>query len=83
MQELTVEQMRDFLPLAERLSPENLFRDGTASRQEAIRAKAEVMRQWRRLESRHGIKVSEADVWAARMEERGWQAGISVRRCDS
>lgn len=60
---LTEEAKQEFQSLACRLSPENLHCDGEVSRAEAKRRHAQIMREWRDLESQVGRKVSEDEVW--------------------
>jgi hypothetical protein len=65
---MTEAQQREFVSLANRLSPENLYCDGEISRAEAGRRYKRIVKRWRELEEAVGYKVSEAEVWALTME---------------
>ena len=61
---LTVDTKREFSNLACRLSPENLHCDGEVSLAEAKRRRAQIMREWRALETSVGRKVTEDETYA-------------------
>ena len=58
-----------FLNLASRLSPENIWMDGEATKTQARKRKSDLRKQWKALEVVAGRKVSEAEVWERRVNE--------------
>jgi hypothetical protein len=58
-----------FLSLTNQLSPENLYRDGMRTRQEAMAAKEQILKTWKNLEVMIGHKVTE-DMVIARFSQR-------------
>jgi len=64
---LTAEQVRKFQRIAGALSPENLWRDGEATRSQAVATRQRLEAEWRALEAEVGRKVSESEVWAIRL----------------
>jgi len=52
-----------FRRLADRLSPENLHRDGEATASEALRDERQCRKEWKALELLAGRKVSEEEAW--------------------
>ena len=70
--ELSNELLPRFLSLASQLSPENLHCDGEISRAAAHRKYVKLRKEWNRLEKEAGRIVSEDEVWALHMKNRGW-----------
>jgi hypothetical protein len=62
----------EFSDLANQLSPENLACDGECSAAEANRRKKEILAQWKKLEQRIGMKVTEDMVY-------GWDDSVSKK----
>ena len=60
---LTIQDKVAFVNLASRLSPENLHCDGEISRSEAQRKYTVIIREWKLLEKRTGVKVDEDEPW--------------------
>lgn len=60
----------DFLKLATKLSPENLSCDGELSRAQTDAAYQKLMGQWRQLEERHSISVTDEEVMQWYMGQR-------------
>ena len=52
-----------FFDLACKLEPENIWRDGEASKAEATKQETFLKKQWRDLEYLVGRKVDEREIW--------------------
>ena len=61
---LTTEQLNAFMRLAGELSPENLHCDGEISAAQARRKEKLLRQQWRDLEEKFDVQVTEDDVWS-------------------
>jgi len=61
---LTPEIKNEFMKLSCFLSPENVCRDGEASRSEADCRRRDLMRKWKALEIKAGQTVTESDAWS-------------------
>jgi len=55
--------MERFFELTNNLSPENLSCDGELSQSQIHKRHTEIMTEWRQLENKIGMKVTEADAW--------------------
>lgn len=60
---LTPAIKNEFIELATRLSPENLACDGEISRTETNKRYRQCLREWKALEVKAGVKVTESEVW--------------------
>ncbi len=60
---LTPEIKEAFVGLASRLSPENLSCDGECSAREVSSRHRQLTREWKELERRAGVKVTEDEAW--------------------
>lgn len=70
MQRNKDEIMVEFIGLSNALSPENLHRDGEASKEEVKNSLANINKSWKNLETEIGYTVSEDDVWTYQKEQR-------------
>lgn len=61
---LTADVRRRFAQIAAGLSPENLFRDGEASRGEVSARYRDLKDRWRSLEREVGREVDDSEVYA-------------------
>jgi len=59
-----------FVSLVISYSPENVHRDGEASKTEVKKTIARLNREWKQLEKLEGKKVTEDDIWGAFLEAR-------------
>jgi hypothetical protein len=71
MEEMTMEKelLTQFVDLACRLSPENLYCDGLATRADAELKLRRIWAEWEVLEKKLGRSVSEDEVWKLQMEK--------------
>jgi hypothetical protein len=61
---ISAEGLEEFVGLASRLSPENLSCDGEASRSYINQKLREIRKEWKALEKKYGVRLTEDEVWA-------------------
>jgi hypothetical protein len=66
---MTNELYKKFVELANKLTPENLSKDGEATQEEIETTYYKLKKEWESLEERVGRKVSEDEIWQRYYDE--------------
>jgi hypothetical protein len=69
---LSIQDKAAFLDMACQLSPENLFADGERSRTAAMKLRSKINAEWKSLEKKAGVKVSELEAYEFSDEVDAW-----------